>query len=90
MISEVLQKIQGRLEQFKEMVGKIPDQDLENIMDHHFQELGTNINANLDFMAMIVTRAADGQHSEICNEPKLSNQELEKYFQEHWDVLIFP
>jgi hypothetical protein len=42
------------------LVEKTPDRDLEDILDYHFEEFGTNIEANLDFMEMIVTRTEDG------------------------------
>ena len=84
IILEVLQKVRNRLEQLEEVIQKTPNHELENILEDHFREFGINIEANFDFMEKIVTRM------EYSDTAKMSNEELENYFEEHWDVLIFP
>lgn len=87
---EVLQKIYSRLDELKNVVEKTTDQELENILDNLFYEFGVNIQVNLDFMEMIITRIDPFPASNNSEQPKLSNKELEDYFEERWLLLIHP
>ena len=89
-ILKVLRGIHNRLDQLKEVIGKTTDQELENFLDYDFEEFGTNIKANFDLMEMIVTRKNPYADQDDSGNSKMTNEELEKFFEEHWDTLIFP
>lgn len=87
---EVLQKIYSRLDELKYVVEKTTDQELENILDNLFYEFGVNIQVNLDFMEMIITRMDSFPTSGNSNQSRMSNKELENYFEEKWLLLVYP
>lgn len=90
IIMEVLQKIYSRLDELKYVVEKTTDQELENILDNLFYEFGVNIQVNLDFMEMIITRMDSFPTSGNSNQSRMSNKELENYFEEKWLLLVYP
>ncbi len=56
MMLDLLQRTHDRYKQLQNVVEKATDQELENILDNYFSEFGTNIQVNIYFMEMIVTR----------------------------------
>jgi hypothetical protein len=45
---------------------------------------------NFTFMQMILTRMHDSDYPGFYRDKKLSNKELEKYFEDHWELLANP
>jgi hypothetical protein len=89
MILEVLQRIQCRCEELKDVVEKISDQDLENILDNCIFEFSGNIRVNLDFIEAILTGIDPGADPDSGNKSKMNNEELLNYFYEHVDELSY-
>jgi len=65
------------------------NQELEIILEFYFKEFGFYILVNFDFMEMIVTRMNHNADLDNSNKSKMSNEELEKYFEKNWDLLSF-
>ena len=84
MLLDVLEYIEQRCQRLKEPVNNLSGEELENILDEHFAEFGTNIHIIFNFMQMIVTRINESEFSETGRKSIMSNKELIKYFDAHW------
>ena len=84
MLLDELEDIERRCQRLKEPVNNLSDEELENILDEHFAEFGTNIHIIFNFMQMVVTRVNESESSETGRKSLMSNEELEKYFNDHW------
>jgi len=89
MILDKLQSIHNHCEQLKDVVETATDQELENILDNHFSEFAGNIQVNLDFMEMVITRMDPDLDEDCPDRSKMSNEELAKYFEENWMLLAY-
>jgi len=88
LISECLSKIYDRYNRLKEIVDNTPDESLNDILDNHFWEYTTNIEANFSFLEMIVSRRILEDESSEESKFDMTNEELDEYFQENWDSVI--
>ncbi len=80
---EDLDRIYKKYQELRAILDNSTDQELEDILDGHFNEYATNVDCNFCFMEMILTKKDD-------DGSKLTNEELEEYFRDSWESLVNP
>lgn len=88
MISECLYEIQQKYKLLEELIDSKSDQQLDGILEVYFKEYVTNINTNFNFLQMIISRVNEDEYLETGRKSMMSNEDLEEYFKENWDLLI--
>jgi hypothetical protein len=86
LILAILNSIHDDLESLEELLNDKSDQELEEILMESFMQFTRNIKNNIKFQRMIIVRFIDDvQHD---GKSFMTNEELETYFLEHWNLLI--
>ena len=83
-----LEEIHLANHKLKELVDDASDQELEDILTYRFELFASNIYVNFMFMRMIISRKKENGITNKGNEQNMSNEALEKYFEDHWDWVV--
>ena len=86
-ISECLTRIHKLYKELKELVDNATNELLDDILIDYFKVYTDNIDMYFSFMKQIITRR-DSNESDSGFHSKMTNSELEKYFDDNKLLLI--
>ena len=70
-------------QELRALVENSPDQELEDILGGHFNINTMNVCNHFEFMKFLITK-------KYCDGSDVTNEEIEKYFDDNWECHVAP